>query len=302
MAKPQFLDEKVSSQHGELISANDYHRGVTWGPLLSSHQFLPFYQSPSAFRFPLPRQPISDALRLGQLFAHVIECRCTDRDPYDGIFEMPIWGFKSAVDKARWVSMQRNLGIETPRTSKKEILDIVAWSVEQRELIACTNDELEYANDQAMSVLLNPHASDLLSGAIHERSYRANGCKARPDVLSSNLLVDFKTTAKPLNRWKNQAYELGYPEQLAWYDNVLQACGRIVDQWLWIVISSKPYRLDSEGRKVHEVTVFHAEDSLRQRALDKLDDALLRYYHCCQSNDWPDADREIETLYNRDYY
>ena len=139
---------------------------------------------------------------------------------------------------------------------------------------------------------------DLLEGSVRERSFRAGMQKARPDILRESELTDLKTTAQP-NRFKWHALDMRYPESLAWYELTMARCGRIVDEWRWLVVGQDPIAVRDDGSTIHQVDVVTASADLREQANERLLVALERFAECQHTNYWPGPDTGVYTIYPR---
>lgn len=274
----------MKSPHtGESIPILEYHNGAEWGDLIGSTRFKAFYRDAAAFRWPLPVTE-SAALDLGSATHMAI----LDPDALSALLVLPEIPFRSNADKARWQQWLTDFGtLGAERYTKKDeiIAAARATAATQGKTIA-SQTQIDVTSAMSMSVLECEEACDALRDGRCERSYRADGKKARPDCLSGELLVDLKTCAR-FDRFDLQAHELQYPSSMAWYDYVLRACGVPVHAWAWIVVESAPYRLASDGIPRHRVKVVVASDDVKMETEEALGSALRLHAECTKNDDWP---------------
>lgn len=284
-----------SPRDGEIISNHEYRNGHGWVDLISSTRFKAIYTDPAAFRWPLPHTA-SAALDAGTT-AHTA---LLDPERMDDLLLLPEIGFRLNADKDRWRRWLVDLGAEGVESVslKDDILSLARVAADQRGKSIVTAEQLESTRAMSASVLECEDAVQALSDGLCERSFRADGRKARPDCLSGALLSDLKTCAR-FDRFDYQAHDLKYPSSLAWYELVLMGCGVNVGAWAWVVVESAPYRMAADSLPRHRVKVVVASDALRMESLSDLEQALGFYEACASNDEWPAAIIPTEELTSR---
>ncbi len=273
------------------VSNREYHND--W-PEISSSQFKPFYQSPSAFRWPLPRED-KECYQLGTAL------HSTLLEPDNPMLVQPSVNFATKAGKTEYRQWLRNLGAVHDVDSMTKKADFIAATVDiavAQNIDFCSEDQYEHAKAMALSVSECEDAITALEGTDKELSFRSKGRKARPDAFGSGLLIDIKTTSS-FDRFKFQALDLMYPEQLAWYESVLNDFGVSINHWLYIVVDTAPYRSAADGINRHLVKVWIVDENLRDQSLKRLNDAYKQYKICLERDEWPDTKNTIETIYGR---
>ena len=292
-------DLMKSPRTGEDITNHEYHHGEEWGPLISSTRFKAFYESPAAFRWPLPFTE-SSATDLGTAAHSAI----LDPDKIDDLVVLPDIPFRSTADKDLWRLWLSDFGADHDAIKNLKVKDDFIGLARNTASIAgksvVSEDQLQSVRAMSISVLESSDACDALAGGLCEMSFRSGSFKARPDCISGALLSDLKTTGK-FDRFNWQAYDLKYPSSLAWYERVLRECHVSIGAWAWIVVESNPYRLAADGIARHRVKVVVASEELCMESREALDDALTTYQSCVVSGEWPSAVIAIEELQSRGY-
>jgi len=280
---------------GESISNHEYHHGRDWEHLVSSTQFKRFYDSPAAFKWPLPFSE-GAATDLGtSTHSAVLEpAKLSD------LIVLPDLPCRSNADKEDWRRWLDNFGanqaaIDAARL-KDDFVNLARTTANLGGKSIVSSDQFDAARAMAISVQENEDAQLLLTGEMVERSFRAYGLRARPDSIKGSLLCDLKTCAQ-LDRFKWIARDLKYPSSLAFYQLVLDYCKVTIETWSWVVVESTPYRLDRDGTPRHRVKVFVASEDMRLEAMASLRDALDAYRECKKADFWPDNTLPIEELF-----
>lgn len=279
---------------GEVISNHEYHHGRDWGHLVSSTQFKRIYESPAAFKWPLPftEGPATD---LGTATHSAV----LEPDKMSELIVLPDLPCRSNADKDDWRRWLDNFGanqaeIEAARL-KDDFVNLARTTANRCGKSIVSMSQLETTKAMSVSVLECQHAVEALTGGSCELSFRAYGRKARPDCMSGGLLSDLKTCAR-FDHFGYQARDLKYPSSLAWYDHVLSDCGVNVFSWAWIVVESAPYRLASDGIARHRVKIVVASEELKMQAQEELEDAITTYKSCVASGEWPSKEIPVEEL------
>lgn len=267
------------------ISNDEYHHGETWRDLIGSTTFKPFYTSPAAYRWPLPRD--GGTFDLGT----EVHRQVLTPDSTDWPIVLPEIGYRSAYDKDAWYRFASSVGADVQGTERKEeLLEKIRGC---GDIISA--DQMNEARAMAVSVRECCAATDVLAGGDNEKSFKAGWRKARPDCLNAGMLIDLKTTSK-FDNFQWQMRSLRYPESLAWYESVLSENGIAINYWLWIVVDTKPYRLAQDEGPRHRVRVLSASEELQGFARERMGKALALHAECKARDVWPGEDSVIEEV------
>ncbi len=286
----------VSPSIGEDVPANLYHGLGEWAKLIGSTTFRRFYQSPASFVAPPKKLEPFDIYAFGTL-AHAA---ILEPDKLDNFMECPNWGF-TASEKKDWIAwIEKTFGTPVPPSikNKDQIMLFANAAADKAGKSLFSAEQLSMVYGMVASVQESDEAMDLLESSVRERSFRAGMQKARPDILRESELTDLKTTAQP-NRFRYHALDMRYPESLAWYELTMARCGRIVDEWRWLVVGQDPIAVRDDGSTIHQVDVVTASADLREQANERLLVALERFAECQHTNYWPGPDTGVYTLYPR---
>ena len=164
------------------------------------------------------------------------------------------------------------------------------FKAEQLELVGnktiITQANFDILLDMAASIKENPQTDGLITGALYEQSIywtdKDTGllCKARPDILHSNFIVDLKT-ADDASEYKFQrsVYHFGYHVQMAMLrEGVLQTTGKDIKDFIFLVIEkSAPYA----------TAIYTLDESFLDRGLNEFKLILLQMKNCFDENVWP---------------
>jgi exodeoxyribonuclease VIII len=135
----------------------------------------------------------------------------------------------------------------------------------------------------ANAVLGHPHAARLLERAP-EREVTAlwdldgRPCRARVDLLGSNVAADLKTTRslKTFSPWELTRY--GYYRQASWYLDGLRRLGCYVERFFFIAVESTP---------PHDVGVFVMDPATLDIGLIECESLLKKLVECEHAGEWP---------------
>ena len=145
--------------------------------------------------------------------------------------------------------------------------------------------ELESVKAMSNAVMAHPHASQLLTGHVAERSYFAEidgaGAKCRADAMHEGIGagVDLKTTADAdPAEFGRTAYGFGYHQQVAWYQDVIQAVTGFAPAFYFVLVEKAAPYLVSVVELTPEFVDYGREANAR---------ALSIYQQCQESGEWP---------------
>lgn len=157
----------------------------------------------------------------------------------------------------------------------------------------------EFDQVQAMAAALRQHpmAVDLLGGdGIAEQSLfwtdteTGVPCRARPDLLAVDRLVDYKTTADPSPDAVAKAVAShGYHQQADWY-----LTGAIA---LDLVAPDAGFYFVFQGKSPpHLVTIVDLDETALTVAHERNEHARRIFRDCAAADDWPAWSADIETV------
>jgi exodeoxyribonuclease VIII len=114
-------------------------------------------------------------------------------------------------------------------------------------------------------------------------------CKCRPDWLTSNLIVDLKTTEDASPRgFQRSVANYRYHVQAAWYlDGIEAVTGTRPDQFIFICVEKKP---------PYAVGVYAADAEMIQIGAETAARDLEVYATCKAADAWPSYSDQIEPL------
>lgn len=157
--------------------------------------------------------------------------------------------------------------------------------VKANGFIPCSIKDYEYAKAMTRNVRSVTELDALLSGGQAEKSFywiddeTGTLCKARPDYLSEQFLIDIKTTVHVHpDKFNKTIFDFGYYISSPFYsDGIAHFTGEILPMIFIVIESSPPFTVGLYG--------------LCQDAIDKGRDAyqtaLLTYKQCKDKNEWP---------------
>jgi len=157
------------------------------------------------------------------------------------------------------------------------------------------SDEAELCTDMAVAVLSNPVAAELIRSGIIERPLFWTDpatelqCKAKPDIVTDDAVIDLKTTANIDGRlFGSLAARMGYHQQLAHYDEGVRAIYRGKRRRrIIIAVETKP---------PHDVGVFEIGPDDCYAADCDVAELLTKVKACCGANSWPGRYGDIQAL------
>ena len=290
--------------HG--LSNEEYHHGSPYNEYLSSSQLKRYAVSPKAFKFALDHpEPQTDAMRIGSLFHDLMACSAKH---YDN-------GTKAIAEWMRHIAIfdppkNEKTGQLYGRTTKayKEAYEVFLQANEGKMI--ASNDEMSVINQMHKSLLCDSGATSeqvrkLLKWAkATEVSYfyeTEDGIKlkVRPDLLTTNKIVDWKTTALDSldeDSIAKAIIKYGYHISLSMYQVVLH---EIENKWYTpiLVFVQKQEPFDCVMCDISEwcYQYFPDEDFVKP-GVGALEFRKLLDLHtgCVKNNEWPGAENTIE--------
>jgi hypothetical protein len=175
-----------------------------------------------------------------------------------------------------------------------------AWKAAQQEhpdKVLLTGSEQALVSRLAASVYNHELSTKYLKNAamIEKAFYWTDPttklrCRCKPDLITKDgFVVDLKTTAGSLDRWRYSARDFRYDVQAAFYTDGLQANNIEVNGFLFMVVSKI---------RPHKVRMFelHEDDLDEGGCLYSTD--LMDMAECYRQGVWPkgDAQKEVEQI------
>ncbi len=273
--------EKLHEKHDEKykglidISIDEYHScpGISRSMIMSMKQTPYHYWHANINPNAIKKEP-SDAMVLG----NAVHTYCLEENKFnDRYIIMP------KVDR---------------RTSdgKKQYADFLL-EAEGRTVI----DEINFNQIKAMkkSIMSNSQARDLLANQdnLYEQSifWRDDStgllCKARPDILCNDFIIDLKTTknAHP-RKFQNDVYSNGYYLQAAMlHESLKHGLDKELSSFLFLAVESfAPYA----------TAIYILDESAIQQGIEEFHRLLGKIKDCEAKGVWPSYQAKIITLPN----
>lgn len=147
-----------------------------------------------------------------------------------------------------------------------------------------TQEMARIAADILMSIGIDVKATDNECTMIAE----VDGvlCRTRADIFTGGLLIDYKTTARPLDQFDRQAAKFGYDLQTAMYQRVALELGKKCD-WLFLV---------QETVAPYPVQLFKVTGEFMEVGRRKFQEAHAAWKHHLETGKWPGYAREVQIL------
>jgi hypothetical protein len=111
-------------------------------------------------------------------------------------------------------------------------------------------------------------------------------CRTRPDILAGNLIIDYKTTGKPLDQFAKQACSFGYDLQSAMYLDVAKAIEEPCE-WLFLV---------QETAAPYPCQIFRPTREFLEVGKRKFKEALAIWKNCIETGCWPGYPKDVQLL------
>lgn len=201
------------------------------------------------------------SLLFGRMFHTIVEARATGND-----------------------KLLANIAVWTNGDRRGKAWDEFKLQHAGRDIVK--KDEFDKAQLMSDSLFRDGRARDYLTGATFEATAlwtdekTGLGCKARIDVVQSELLFEIKSAADVTREgFSNSAFNFGYDRQAAWYlEGAMRATGRPYLGFGFIVV---------EKEAPHAVNVHWFDDLAIPRAAAENRLNLDLYAACRADNFWP---------------
>tara|TARA_R110000868_G_scaffold302646_6_gene563193 strand:- start:535 stop:1479 length:945 start_codon:yes stop_codon:yes gene_type:complete len=146
------------------------------------------------------------------------------------------------------------------------------------------------SNDLAKDYIKNP--SNLYEQSLFWR-HEATGllCKARPDIIQENILIDLKTATNAQEHcFKNDLYKHGYHIQAAMQCEAYTAItGKKVESFIFIVV---------EKDAPYATAIYFLDEDAIQIGLNEFNRLMGKVKKCRDTNIWPSYEPKIISLPN----
>lgn len=262
------------------VPADEYHGAAREGKFLSSHLLGDFRKSPRLYRKKMT----------GEIAPEDTAAFLTGRAVHTLILEG-----RAKFDEEFLVSD----GPVNPKTGEsfgKLTKAYREWAAAQAKDVVSGADFAFMAKLQ-QSVWEHPVASDLLGAGIAERTVRTHYCDEscqirmdwfRADYDGRPVICDLKT-CETLDYFEGDARRFGYPQQCAFYREVLRTAsdGEVVaDCYLIAVEKREPFRCG----------VWKLTDGILEACAVENERAIAELRECQRTNTWPTRTEELRIL------
>jgi PDDEXK-like domain of unknown function (DUF3799) len=256
----------------KIITAAEYHADEAVGnSMLSSLKDSPAHCYALHMAPGRPERAETDALRLGTLTHTAV--------------------LEPAQYKARYTVKPEGLNLSTKEGK--------AWKGAMGSLEIITQDEAQMVESQRAAILGNAELASLFASGRPEMSAfwidSATGlrCKCRPDWLHFTgpnrvRVVDLKTTNDiTLDSVSKSIGNFGYHRQQAHYTRGLEACGLVVEDFVFAFVTKAypffalPYRI---------------EDASLAQGYEEVSELLSLFSNCKRANEWPLSGAGVQSV------
>ena len=256
----------------KIITAAEYHADEAVGnSMLSSLKDSPAHCYALHMAPGRPERVETEALRLGTLTHTAV--------------------LEPAQYKARYTVKPDGLNLSTKEGK--------AWKSAMGSLEIITHEEAQMVESQRAAILGNPELARLFSFGSPEMSAfwidSATGlrCKCRPDWLQFTgpnrvRVVDLKTTNDITHEAVSKSVaNFGYHRQQAHYTRGLEACGLVVEDFVFAFVTKAypffalPYRI---------------EDASLAQGYEEVGELLSLFSNCKRANEWPLSGAGVQSV------
>lgn len=184
---------------------------------------------------------------------------------------------------------------EVDKRTTKGKAEFAAWEAENRGKVALTLADYQRLAAMQDAFRSHPLVSGVLKDAVIENAAfwqdQDTGikCKAKPDVVTSGLILDLKTTEDARKRaFESSAWTYRYHVQAAHYLRGVSACtGTKHTEFLFVAI---------EKTAPFAISVFRAEPSMVGQGEETLRADLRTYAECLASGQWPSYPDRVQNI------
>lgn len=261
----------------QVLSSAQYHGDKN---SISRSMLMEFDKSPHRFRALFldenaPIKPRTPAMIFGEAFhTYLLEPELFEKQ--FAITPKPV--------------LLKDVGREAYEAYKEEL-----WQLKSTDKQLLTLDEIDALNAMREAIDRNPHARDLIQGAVYEQSFfwqhNVSGLmvKSRPDILHHNMYVDIKTIADASPRsFQNSMVSGGYHIQGAMLRDAIRYFeGRDMSNVINICVE-KTYPFSIGIYIIDEAALDFGEQKYQQNLLD--------LKHAIVQNAWNDYEPQTISL------
>lgn len=165
----------------------------------------------------------------------------------------------------------------------KEVWEAFCLTAENKSVLS--TEVYDKALNIKNSLLLNEVFCDLLDGAKIEKSiyfrHEPTGiiCKSRPDIWTSKILVDLKTTRSATYRsFQRDAYDSGYFLQAGMAFEALKSIGERPEGFVFACV---------ETEEPYLTGIYLLDDQAIQFGIDMFNALMKKFATCIEKHEWP---------------
>lgn len=111
-------------------------------------------------------------------------------------------------------------------------------------------------------------------------------CRTRPDIFTDGLIIDYKTTGRPLDQFDRSAAKFGYDLQAVMYQRVAAELGDKCD-WLFLV---------QETTAPYPCQLFKPTREFLEVGQRKFQESHATWKHHLETGKWPGYPQEVQLL------
>ena len=262
------------------IPANEYHQAARDGKFLSSHMLGDFRRSPLLYKKMMNGEiepAESAALAVGRAVHTLV---LEGRGKFDEEFLV--------TD-----------GPVNPKTGEpfgKLTKAYKEWAAAQTKDVV-SGPDFAFMSKLRESVWAHPVARELLDDGIAEQTVRAHYCDEpcqirmdwfRADYDGRPIICDLKT-CETLDYFEGDARRFGYPQQMAFYREVLKAASDGA-------VEADCYLVAVEKREPMRCCVWKLTDGILQSCAVENERAIAELRECRRENTWPTRTEDMRVL------
>ena len=262
------------------IPAEEYHRAARDGQFLSSHLLGDFRKSPKLYRKKMA----------GEMAQEETAAFLTGRAVHSLILEG-----RSAFD-AEFLVTDGPVNPKTGEPFGKLTKAYKEWAAAQSKAVV-SGEDFAFMLKLQQSVWSHPVAQTLLYDGVAEQTVRTAYCGEpcqirmdwfRADYEGRPAICDLKT-CETLDYFEGDARRFGYPQQMAFYREVLKtASGGAVE--------ADCYLIAIEKREPMRCGVWKLTEGILQSCAVENERAIAELRECRRANAWPTRTEELRIL------
>ena len=285
------------------LSNEDYHNSPPYSEYLSSSQLKLYLRSPKYARYMMDNpQPQTEAMRFGSLFHDLMASMAEHNGDWDGV---KVWRFNYAVFEP---PINSKTGQPYGATTKAYAEAYAQFEDENADKIIASQDDLDLAYEMCHSLWCkcgstSEQVRKLLKWgkpevSIFYETEEGIKIKIRPDLLTSNKIVDWKSfagddlTEESINR---VILKYGYHISAAQYQWVYnKVTGKLVTFYLVFIQKQPPYDCVMVDMSNYGYRYIKEWDMVQTGPGAVEFQRLLELHtRCVKVNEWPGAETFI---------